>query len=119
LTEVEMADPNQNSTPGAQGLTGNDGALDLSDEKSDAVADDVEIKPYDSRPQEDGARRNIAYALIALLFFVVVWALAAVTFGCAGTNQENITKLVQMLLSPIVALVSAATGFYYGSKTVK
>ena len=30
---------------------------------------------------------------------------------------EDVMKIVQILLGPVIALVSAATGFYYGTKS--
>ena len=72
-------------------------------------------KPYDSRPQEDSARRRIAYSLISLLGVVVIWALLSVIF--LPQSQTIVMELVKIILGPIIALVSAATGFYFGAKS--
>lgn len=81
--------------------------------------DESEIKPqmgedYDPRPQEDQARRHIAYALIGLLWVVVGGVLILVAFQSITVEQ---TKDFAVLLGPVVTLVSAATGFYYGTKS--
>lgn len=76
-------------------------------------------KKYDPRPQEDAARRRIAYILLVLLGIVVVWALVAITFYLPTSDEakiEYVTDVLQIILGPIIALVSAATGFYFGSK---
>ena len=69
---------------------------------------------YDSRPQEDSARRRIAYALIGLLWVIVLGML--VLLGCGSITVSDI-KDFGVVLGPVVTLVSAATGFYYGTKS--
>lgn len=71
------------------------------------------LQPYDPRPQEDKARRNIAYALIGLLFLVVFAIIGLVAVG--GIEVAEI-KEFSVIIGPLVALVSAATGFYYGNR---
>jgi hypothetical protein len=69
---------------------------------------------YDPRPHEDGARRTIAYLLIGLLWLIVSGILILLGFGTISV--DNI-KEFGVILSPIITLVSAATGFYYGTKS--
>lgn len=69
---------------------------------------------YDPRPGEDGARRNIAYALIALLSIIV---LAVLILLACNVVQVGDLKEFSFLLGPVITLVSAATGFYYGTKS--
>jgi hypothetical protein len=71
------------------------------------------LQPYDPRPQEDKARRNIAYALIGLLFLVVFAVIGLVGSGAIGVAD---IKEFGVIIGPLVALVSAATGFYYGNR---
>lgn len=68
---------------------------------------------YDPRPQEDTARRNIAYLLIGLLWVLIGGILMLVAFKSIGLSD---IKEFGVILGPIVTLVSAATGFYYGTK---
>ena len=70
-------------------------------------------KTYDPRPLEDKARRRIAYLLIALLALVIVALLAGVVFGVIPVSE---IEEFDVILGPLVALVSAATGFYFASK---
>ena len=70
-------------------------------------------RTYDPRPLEDKARRSIAYLLIALLALMIVALLAAVVFGVIPVSE---IEEFDVILGPLVALVSAATGFYFASK---
>lgn len=69
---------------------------------------------YDPRPQEDGARRTIAYLLIGLLWLIVGGILILLAFSAITVAD---LKEFAVVLGPIVTLVSAATGFYYGTKS--
>lgn len=69
---------------------------------------------YDPRPQEDGARRTIAYLLIGLLWLVIAAMFLLIAFGSVAVAD---IKDFAVILGPVVTLVSAATGFYYGTKT--
>ncbi len=93
-------------------------SLDLTNEETVAAQDEtkpIEEKEYDSRPQEDSARRRIAYILLGLLGFVLGWAL--LTVSIVPESVYDVTDVLQIVLGPIIALVSAATGFYFGSKS--
>ena len=68
---------------------------------------------YDPRPLEDKARRRIAYLLIALLALMIVALLAGVVFGAIPVGE---VEDFGVILGPLVALVSAATGFYYATR---
>lgn len=69
---------------------------------------------YDPRPGEDGARRTIAYALIGLLAIIVFAVLLLLAFGVVEVTE---LKDFSVLLGPVITLVSAATGFYYGTRS--
>ena len=90
--------------------------LDFSDEEPSKEKDISYTlgEEYDSRPQEDAARRNIAYLLIGLLWFLVM-GIMLLTW-CKVIELKDI-KEFSVILGPVVALVSAATGFYYGTKS--
>ena len=70
-------------------------------------------KDYDPRPLEDKARRRIAYLLIALLALQVTGLLTMVLFGVITVGD---VKEFGVIVGPLVALVSAATGFYFATK---
>jgi hypothetical protein len=89
--------------------------LDWSNEK---ISEDVKTlamgQDYDPRPKEDQARRHIAYLLIGLLVVVVGSILILVACGTITVAE---IKDFSVVLGPVVTLVSAATGFYYGTKS--
>lgn len=86
-----------------------------SDKISDSTPTTLKIGgEYDARPQEDSARRTIAYLLIGLLWLVVVGMLILLGFGSIAVTD---IKEFGYVIGPVVALVSAATGFYYGTKS--
>ena len=95
--------------------------LDLTQDPSEQITNDSERvssfteKKYNPQIQEDSARRRIAYILLGLLTGVLLWALLSVTF--CPESEEKIINVLQIVLGPIIALVSAATGFYFGAKT--
>ena len=70
-------------------------------------------KTYDPRPLVDNARRTIAYLLIALLALLVIALLAMVAFDVITVSD---IKEFGTIFGPLVALVSAATGFYYANQ---
>jgi len=75
----------------------------------------IDQEGYDPRPHEDQARRNIAYWLIGLLTLICLATFMTLWF--TRIPVEDVMKIVQILLGPVIALVSAATGFYYGTKS--
>jgi membrane protein involved in colicin uptake len=68
---------------------------------------------YDPRIHEDKARRRIAYSLIALFTFAIVAIFLLVSYSAIKVEEM---KEFAVILGPLVTLVSAATGFYYGTK---
>ena len=70
-------------------------------------------KKYDPRPLDDKARRRIAYLLIALLALQVNALIIMVLFDVISIDD---VKEFSVILGPLVALVSAATGFYFATK---
>jgi hypothetical protein len=78
----------------------------------------IEEKDYDPRPATDGARRIIAYWLLLLLTVLIF---AALYFFCRLFNTDkppsfdDIKNMIGFILTPLITLVSAATGFYFGS----
>jgi len=117
--------PNQ-SDNGAAPETSDDEVqeLDLTQDRAEAAgsradgagrqpAEVIERETYNPKRHEDRARRNIAYLLIALLFLVCIFAFVGVITGWLSLDDS--IELLQLILSPVVALVSAATGFYFGA----
>jgi hypothetical protein len=70
---------------------------------------------YDPDKSRDETRSYIAYWLLLLLTMVVVAAFTML-FAVHAATFENLKSVLELILGPIVALVSAATGFYFGSQ---
>jgi hypothetical protein len=71
-------------------------------------------EPYNPEKTRELARVALAGALTTLLAFLVVAIVIALINGWYMT--QDALDLLGVLLSPLVALVGAATGFYYGEK---
>jgi hypothetical protein len=64
--------------------------------------------------RREWVRSALAGALILLLFFVVV-----ITFVGALASADpmsNLRSVLEIVLAPIIGLVGAVTGFYFGEK---
>ena len=70
-------------------------------------------KSYDPRPQEDTARRRIAYHLIAILAVMQFSLLAMVAFGVIAVGD---VEEFGVFVAPVVTLVTAATSSYYANR---
>ena len=68
---------------------------------------------YDPRPQEDTARRRIAYHLIVILAVMLFSLLAMVAAGVIGVDD---LEKFGILIAPVATLVSAATSSYYANR---
>ena len=73
-------------------------------------------KGYDPRPQEDRARRRIAYHLIALLAVMIFSLLAMVAFGVIEVGDVDKFGII---VAPIVTLVTAASSSYFADRRAK
>ena|SRR5882724_5201256 len=72
---------------------------------------------YDPDQFRDQARRRITYWLLILLTLLVTYAFGGLFLIEGKPSFEHLKNLVEMLLGPIIALVSAATGFYFGAQS--
>lgn len=74
-----------------------------------------EEKRYDPVQYQDATRSYIAYWLLLLLTLLVIGGFS-LPFIIKPITFENIKSILELILGPIVALVSAATGFYFGAQ---
>jgi hypothetical protein len=99
-------DSSQGPVPPAEDFTG--------DRSEPSQYEAIQVQPYDPRPVEDAARRHIAYILLGLLGFAFLVPPLVLFFQ--PCQFDNLMKLYQLIFTPLVALVSAATGFYFAQK---
>ena len=75
---------------------------------------------YDPDQSRDTARARITYWLLALLTFLVICTFAAMYLVLdTKPTFEQLKVMIELLLGPLVALVSAATGFYFGAGSIR
>ena len=60
-------------------------------------------------------RFRIALCSLALLAFIVV---AAFVTLWAGRSIDNLTRLLEIIFAPVIAVVAAAVAFYYRDTTL-
>lgn len=93
--------------------------------KADRFAEGPKYNPAAAR---ESVRGNIAKWLVWTLVgvvAVVVLASIAMTWRCAAQNacapefaeMKSIRLLLELILTPLVGLVGAVTGFYFGEKS--
>jgi hypothetical protein len=74
---------------------------------------------YDPDKDREGARKGITYWLLTLLSLLFVISFLALATLKDSLTFDQLKSLVELLLGPLVALVSAATGFYFGAQSVR
>jgi len=115
--------------------TGNNQQANVLDLSGDTItpqtARPLASRPYDPAQDREQARGRIAFHLLYLLSFIVVgsFVLLALSFfvhwGKTGTQVDvtaisnALKSLIELLFTPIIGLVGAATGFYFGEKSGK
>jgi hypothetical protein len=69
---------------------------------------------FDPEPQRERIRGYVALGLLGMLALVLV--LAFISMWCR-MELEVLRTVLTIIFGPLVTLVSAATGFYYGSRS--
>jgi hypothetical protein len=70
---------------------------------------------YDPAPDREKVRGRMAQWVLLLLVAVVL--LSFISIVCNWTTFDNLKKLLDIFLTPLVGLVSSIIGFYYGEKS--
>ena len=70
---------------------------------------------YDPGKYQDTTRSYIAYWLLSLLTLLVLGGFGML-FAVETVTFENFKSILELIFGPIIALVSAATGFYFGAQ---
>jgi hypothetical protein len=75
-------------------------------------------KPYDPAPEREQKRGLIALVLVFSLCGIIVLAFAFVfVMPGSSANIDALKSLLEIIFAPIVGLVGAVTGFYFGEKS--
>ncbi|MFC3379546.1 hypothetical protein ACFOLJ_27385 [Rugamonas sp. CCM 8940] len=75
-------------------------------------------KGYDPSQYQDKTRSYIAYWLLGLLTVIELCGFLML-FAVKEPTFDNLKSILEILFGPVVALVSAATGFYFGAQQPK
>jgi hypothetical protein len=73
------------------------------------------VEPYDPSRDRERYRGLVAGVLLGVLAFTV--GAAFVSFWFNWASQDEIEGLMTIVFAPVVGLVGAATGFYFGAAT--
>jgi hypothetical protein len=77
-----------------------------------------EERPYDPAPERERKRGLIALVLVSALCGIIVMAFAFVFVRpMTPENVEALKSVLALIFAPIVGLVGAVTGFYFGEKS--
>lgn len=94
---------------------------------SDVIQAPIE-EPYDPAPARENVRGMIAlllvWTLVAVVALVMIVALI-IAYGCRlkdscspeTADLKSIRSVIELVLTPLVGLVGAVTGFYFGEKS--
>lgn len=85
-------------------------------------------KPFDPAPERENVRGTIALALVwtlVVVIGVVVLAGLAIESACYSKDVctaetielKTMSKVLELVLTPLIGLVGAVTGFYFGEKS--
>ena len=88
--------------------------VDLSAEIPPAARRQIPTAPYNPEPERERMRGWIALSLLAMLAVVLLLAFISMW---AGMKAEVLQTVLTIIFGPLVTLVSAATGFYYGTRS--
>lgn len=78
----------------------------------------LEDKPYDPAPEREHKRGVIALILVSALCGIILLAFAFIFFSPdASTNLDVLKSVLEIIFAPIVGLVGAVTGFYFGERS--
>jgi len=72
-----------------------------------------DLKKFNLEEAQERTRGQIAGALVALLFVIVIFAFMTVW---AKFAMDDLKVVLELIVGPVIALVGTATGFYFGGK---
>lgn len=108
------------AAPPVGALPGQTVPWDVTQARETGVGDPAAVS---DRRSQRGMRETITVWLLVLLCFVVGLSFVALLFdvdvAMADKRYERLKSLLDVLLGPIVTLLSSVTGFYFGSQAAQ
>lgn len=86
--------------------------LDLTGDPPSSEPKKPSTVPYNLDRHRENTRGMIALTLVGLLAAVLLLSMGGLIWG--NTEMKELKELLTIILGPLVALVGAATGFYFG-----
>src|SRR5262249_46806329 len=113
MAEPATAGPQPAEPPAAAEAPSQILVEDLSHEvPADTTLHRIERRPFDPEPQRERMRGWLAGGLLGMLAMVLFFSFVSLW---AKIGKEELQTVLTIVVGPLVALVSAATGFYFGS----
>lgn len=73
--------------------------------------------PYDPSEDRERKRGQTALSLVGLLAGIAVFSLIFAMVAATKEREDALKAVLELLFGPIVGLVGAVTGFYFGAKS--
>ncbi len=91
--------------------------LDLTTEAAAVEPDLVSYQtaPFDPAPKRERLRGVIAISLVGLLVGIVVMTFISLATGWVAF--PDVKGVLDLVLAPVIGLVGAVTGFYFGERS--
>jgi hypothetical protein len=74
-------------------------------------------RAYDPSQDRERKRGQIALSLVGLLAAIAAFSLIFVMFAATKEREDAFKGVLELPFGPIVGLVGAVTGFYFGAKS--
>jgi hypothetical protein len=110
--DLSAASPSASGEPAGDTVEALDLTAELGGRTEPVAPPAVSVRVAERR---EGMRGILAGALVAILAATTLLGFASVGFDWA--SPEEARELLAVLLTPIVGLVGAATGFYFGGNS--
>lgn len=87
------------------------------EEAQSASLQNYQVKEYSPDEDREKVRGNIAMGLVLLLAALILLSFVSLWLGLA--TSADLKSILELVFTPVVALVGSATGFYFGGRSGK
>lgn len=127
FTQLNLADPALNDDLAAVASRLDEGKREAATQGAPIAEErpynaDIEVRNYNADESRDTTRQTITLWLIGLLCAIVTLTFVALfargaSVGFASTPFfDDLKKILDVLVGPVITLLASAVGFYFGSK---
>lgn len=96
-----------------------DGEEGSGTKNSPPALDRVATEPYNHQKVQEIARKKIAFALVGLVFLIILLSFLYLWVLPLSPNTkkyvENLILILQIIFGPIITLAGTAIGYYFGA----